>query len=395
MNEQPAFNRVSLDYNKVKNQWKLVLSAPSFVTFKDGQPTRVQPRKVLSVRKELPIVDRYHRTYDPTNKQVINLNPQQKRENKNIFTKYIKPLEVEYQRKLSNGILNIDQNKASHERFSEWIEEYALTKKKKNTRTAYTGLANRIRHNGDPFFAEIDAKWINNFHKQQAKRVIGGDIKQSTARKYFDHINFLLHEAERDGKISNVTAIRKKVSKVEKGESRQGDYFTLEEMRMLDQTDFSRRVLKRAFLFCCWSGLRFTEAQGLKWGDVKEDNGITSIVIQSRKNKVGERIKLPPKALEYMGERLENNDKVFINLKYDHANKYLTLWAKMAGIDRRVYTHDARRSCAAIIWNKTKNTEMVRMYLNHKDLATTNRYLAKFLGSNYASADPSDIFPAW
>ena len=33
--------------------------------------------------------------------------------------------------------------------------------------------------------------------------------------------------------------------------------------------------------------------------------------------------------------------------------------------------------------------------MNHKDLADTNSYLAKFLGNNYAIADANEIFPDW
>ena len=33
--------------------------------------------------------------------------------------------------------------------------------------------------------------------------------------------------------------------------------------------------------------------------------------------------------------------------------------------------------------------------MNHKDLAHTISYLAKFLGNNYAIADANEIFPDW
>ena len=84
-----------------------------------------------------------------------------------------------------------------------------------------------------------------------------------------------------------------------------------------------------------------------------------------------------------------------MGLKYDHANEYLTIFANKAGVNKAVVTHDARRTCAALIWQKTKNTEMVRTYMNNKDLATTNRYLSKFLGDNYALTDANEIFPNW
>lgn len=396
-NKTPAYTKVRLNYNKQKNQWRMVYSAPAIIVGEnnDGTPKYKTPKKVVSLRNTLSILDQWNPTYDPTLKQDINLSREQKRDNDAILKKYLIPLEVDYQRDLSNQIMHFDQNKQVFERFSDWIDQYASTKKSKNTRTGYTSLANRIRECGDPYFAELTSKWINDFHKAQAKRVIGRVIKQSTARNYWEDINFLLYEAERDEKLSNARQIHNGVSKVEKGEARVGNYLTQEELKKLDATKFTREALKRAFLFCCWSGLRFTEAQNLKWCDITEDNGTTLVRVQERKNKVGERIKLSSNALRYLGTRLEDDDSVFMGLKYDHANEYLTIFANKAGVNKAVVTHDARRTCAALIWQKTKNTEMVRTYMNHKDLATTNRYLSKFLGDNYALTDANEIFPNW
>ena len=394
-NNTPAFTKVKLNYNKQKNQWRMVYSAPAIIVGEnnDGTTKYKTPKKIVSLRNTLSILDQWNPTYDPVLKQDINLSRDQKRDNDAILKKYLIPLEVDYQRDLSNQIMHFDQNKQVFERFSDWIDQYASTKKAKNTRIGYTSLANRIRECGDPYFAELTSKWINDFHKAQAKRVIGGVIKQTTARNYWEDINFLLYEAERDEKLSNARQIHNGVSKVEKGEARVGNYLTQDELKKLDVTEFTRDVLKRAFLFCCWSGLRFTEAQNLKWCDITEDNGTTLVRVQQRKNKIGERIKLSSNALRYLGIRLEDDDSVFMGLKYDHANQYLTIFANKAGINKEIVTHDARRTCAALIWQKTKNTEMVRTYMNHKDLATTNRYLSSFLGENYALTDVDDIFP--
>jgi integrase len=393
----PAWNNVKRDYNHQKNQWKMIYSAPSIIVgeYSNGKPKYKTPRKVVSLNGILPVLQQWNNTYDPALKQKINLSREQIRSNKMIEKRYIIPLEVDWQRDLTNHLMHFDQHKQVFEKFADWIDDYASVKPAKNTRVGYHSLANRIRESGDPYFTELTSKWINEFHKTHAKRVIAGVIKQSTARNYWEDINFLLYEAERDEKLTDARQIHNGVFRVEKGEARVGDYFTQEELKKLDTTEFSRDVLKRAFLFCCWSGLRFTEAQNLKWSDLTEDNGSTLVRIQGRKNKVGERIKLSSNALRYLGTRLEDYDSVFMGLKYDHANQYLTIFANKAGINREVKTHDARRTCAALIWQKTKNTEMVRVYLGHSQLVQTNRYLANFLGKNYALTDANEIFPDW
>ena len=386
------FTKVKADYNKYKNQWRWMYSAPSTLVdiLPNGKRKYKHNRKFI--RMDLADVQFWNKTYDEINKMDIKLTKKQQKEN-DIIEQRIRFREMQLSVDLSNGIMLIDQKKKVMEFVSDWLHGYALNKNAKNTVNMYKRIADLIAQNGNPRFTEIDSIWINNFHKVQQLRVKEGQISQSTARAYFEKMRFAFYEAERDGKLEGVTVLYSRVSKVDKGTSKVGEYFTLEELKILDQVEWKQPVLKRAFLFMCWTGLRLTEAHSLTWGDVKEIDGKTNLKVQQRKNKIGEVIGLNERAIRYLGTRRAINDKVFLGLSKHHVNENLTMWVNTAGIDREVKSHDARRTCAYLVWTKTKQINYVQHYLSHENLTTTERYMKKHFGRLVLEAKAEDLFP--
>ena len=388
------FTIVKADYNKYKNQWRWMYKAPSTLVdiSPDGKRKYKHNRKFI--RMDLPDIQYWHKTYDEVHKIDIKLTKKQQKEN-DLIVQRIKIREMQLIVELSNGTMLIDQKKKVMEFVSDWLHQYALTKNAKNTVNMYRRIANLIADNGNPRFAELDSSWINSFHKAQHVRVKDGHIRQSTARAYYEKLKFAMYEAERDGKLEGVTSIYNNVSKVDKGSSKVGDYFTIEELKKLDQTEWKKPVLKRAFLFMCWTGLRIDEAYSLTWDNVKEVDGRTVVNVQERKNKVGEVIDLNQQAVSYLGKRGAKNDKVFLGLSKHHVTENLTMWANMAGINRVVKSHDGRRTCAYLVWTKTTKVNYVQHYLSHENLITTERYLKRHFGRLVLEAKAEDLFPTF
>ena len=63
----PVWSKVKKDYNHKKNQWRMVYSAPAFIIGEnsDGSPKYKTPRKVVSLRYILPVLEQWNPTYDP------------------------------------------------------------------------------------------------------------------------------------------------------------------------------------------------------------------------------------------------------------------------------------------------------------------------------------------
>lgn len=75
-------------------------------------------------------------------------------------------------------------------------------------------------------------------------------------------------------------------NKVEYGESKIGNYFSEDELRVLAATPCRNKIMKMAFLFNCLTGIRISECIDLKWKDIKEKDGRITADILTRKTNI-------------------------------------------------------------------------------------------------------------
>ncbi len=109
------WTKVKLEYNKHKNQWRMVYSAKSIPLGEDekGVKRYKQVRKIIPV----PIPLGLHPTFDPKTKQEIKL-PRYKKDHNKKRLQELRMLEGEWKKDLTNQIYHINQNSTSGERFS-------------------------------------------------------------------------------------------------------------------------------------------------------------------------------------------------------------------------------------------------------------------------------------
>lgn len=91
-------------------------------------------------------------------------------------------------------------------------------------------------------------------------------------------------------------------------------------------------VLKRAFLFSCTTGLRWSDIQKLVWSEVEEfEQGHFRIIFKQKKiqnrGTALQYLDLPDSAVRLMGERKDNDERVFKALRYSsYTNVALLHW---------------------------------------------------------------------
>src|SRR5690606_17343220 len=87
-------------------------------------------------------------------------------------------------------------------------------------------------------------------------------LSENTKYSYFNKFKACLRSAFDDGYISINYAAR--VKAFEQAES-QREYLTFEELQALVNTDCKYQVLKKAFIFSCLVGLRWSDINNLIW----------------------------------------------------------------------------------------------------------------------------------
>ena len=217
----------------------------------------------------------------------------------------------------------------------------------------------------------------------QNHEYVRGKLNKNTIKSYFNAFKVFLGEMKQKGKILVYPADNIKP----KGEPHKiKEILSKEELQKLIKTDIiAHSSLKPFFIFSCLTGQAHEECRLLTWKQIEEKDG--RFYIKSQRIKTGQYYRIPinSQAMKVLGERPgDGNQRVFPTLKYSaQQNNLLQDWVKNAGIDKKVTPHVARHTFSAMYYDKTKDVGALMKILNHKDLTTTQRYLAKLLGDDY------------
>ena len=134
--------------------------------------------------------------------------------------------------------------------------------------------------------------------------------------------------------------------------------------------------VQRAFVFCCYTGLRWCDVKVLKYSDVDRENKLLRFEqkkTQGKSSTSGVVIPLTESLLKLMGSG-HRDDYVFNLPGSATANQSLRNYARHAGITKHLTWHCARHSFAVNILNNGANIKTVSSLLGHSSLQHTEKY---------------------
>ena len=267
---------------------------------------------------------------------------------------------------------------------SDWLQTCCNNHKKRGAKDM--GTINNVKRalhmfRPDTRLSDIDRQfcldmidWFRNTYKH---RLTGNPISARTADTYCQTFRTMLNEAVREGLMDRNPWNRlETVEKIKKPESRR-EYLTIDEIRSMIDTDCPNGLVKRAYLFSCFTGLRISDVRNLKWGDVYNENGQTFVSVVMKKTAKPLYIPLSRQALKWMPEKGESafDDYVFGNLvNYCNVNGNLKKWAEAAGIRKRISYHTSRHSFATMMLTLGADLYTVSKLLGHCSVRHTQIY---------------------
>lgn len=167
-----------------------------------------------------------------------------------------------------------DQTKLSasfFDYFDQLTEEKATGSKSNHSVWISTGNhLRRFHKQGELTFEEIDKIFLEGFRdylQHVAATKSGQKLSRNTSCSYFNKVRAALNQAEKD-RIIHENPVRQ--VKSIKGENTKRTYLTLDEVRALAKAECRYDVLRRAFLFSCVTGLRWSDIHKLTWGELEE-----------------------------------------------------------------------------------------------------------------------------
>lgn len=151
----------------------------------------------------------------------------------------------------------------------------------------------------------------------------------------------------------------------------QKEVLTAEELRLLWQTPCERAEIKRAFLFCCLTGLRWCDVKRLQPANIK---GATLHLVQ-KKTKVALTIPLREEALLLLQEQRQGGERLFHLPTYTNCMLWLGKWKAVAGIEKHLTWHCGRHSYGTLLVSNGVDISIASKLLGHTSLAHTQRYV--------------------
>ena len=151
------------------------------------------------------------------------------------------------------------------------------------------------------------------------------------------------------------------------------NYLEEEEVTALYRTECRYDVLKRAFLFGCLTGMRWSDIQKLTWDRIalKEQRA----TFRHTKTKHLQYLDLPDDAISLLGSQGKAHERVFKGLRYSsYTNVALTQWMLRAGITKHITFHCARHTFAVRMLTNDIDIYTVSKLLGHSELKTTQIY---------------------
>ncbi|QNR86740.1 site-specific integrase [Pedobacter riviphilus] len=227
-------------------------------------------------------------------------------------------------------------------------------------------------------FCDCDEVFIDGFKKYLREAKItksGTNLSTNSAISYLNKLKAALSQAFVDRIILENPGKRVKGIKPEET-NRQ--FLLEEELKTLATTECEYPLLKKAFLFSCLTGLRWSDINKLIWEEVifSETEQQYSINFRQKKTKGLQYNPISFEAFKLLGARADNEERVFKGLKYSAWNNHLLqewIW-KDADIKKKITFHCARHTYATLLLTSGADIYTVSKLLGHQDLKTTEIY---------------------
>lgn len=368
------------------------------VTTKPKEPVRIRTRKLSNgnVSLYLDIYKEGKRTYEFLKMYLVpETNATARTQNANTIqaANAIKSRRIIELTNKEAGINNAQT--ADKVTLSQFLAAYMEKKRRNRSETLIT----QIRCLGQHLQAwnminirlsDIDKKYCLRFVDNMKK----SGLKQATQGGYYSTFVAMLNDAVRN-ELIDVNPFSKldsedKIRKI----SPEREYLTVDEVRLLIRTPLRvketiRRkweYVKQAFLLSCFCGLRVSDLEALKWGDIHQRQGYKEIRLKMQKTQRELVLPLSNEALKQIPEQKNaaDTDHIFPKLG-DYSRVILKEWAKNAGIKKQISWHTARHTFATMLLTYGADLYAVSKLLGHTDIKITQIY-AKIIDAKKVEA---------
>lgn len=238
---------------------------------------------------------------------------------------------------------------------------------------------------------EIDKDWCMGFidwlqHTYRTRW--GKPLSPKSASDYVGYLSTALNAAVRAEVIpENPFMSLSPTERIKVPESRR-EFLTIDEIKLLIDTECPREDVKRAYLFSCYCGLRLSDVYALRWKDIILDGEQYRVSTVMQKTSTPIYLPLSRQAVRWLPERngMDDGATVFTGLPAEpNINKVLVKWMTNAGITKKITFHTSRHTFATMMLTLGADLYTTSKLLGHANVKTTQIY-AKIIDSKKTEA---------
>lgn len=320
--------------------------------------------------------------WDKMMAQVVN-HPHAHALNAMLYEKIIELQSVEiayWKQGISPSLLDIKKAVRGHVTVDMTFLQFAYkvvaaSKRREGTKQNIYATLHHIKTcQGDLEIKDVNYKFIVEF--EAYLRSIG--LKVNSVGKHLRNVRTLVNEAINQGylPLSEYPFRKFKIQK-EKPEHRVLTKKELAKLERITLKSKSRQRVLDAFLFCCYTGLRFSDFKQIQSKDISAIKGTTWISFKSLKTGINQKIPISMlfsgKALSILAkyENMERLNRIGCNAD---VNRTLKEIVKGVGISKRVTFHTSRHTFATLLLADGVSITTIQKLLGHTSVKTTQIY---------------------
>lgn len=250
--------------------------------------------------------------------------------------------------------------------FEQWLKVYP----NKDARIAKACKNYFIKFLNEKGYSErITTKQITKDLAKQFGAYLDEYLNGETPYNYFSKFIKLCNDAIED-RIFIINPCRG--IKNHKPDGIKKDILSIEDIKKLKKEHCPNEEVKRAFIFCLYTGLRWVDVKEvLRWKNI--DGEVLKLFQSKTKKEVV--IYLNSYALSILPDQGKRDEIIFQKLpSHAGALKILDNWVKKAGINKHITWHSARHSFAVLLLSNNVDVKTMSSLLGHAGLKHTEKY---------------------
>lgn len=221
--------------------------------------------------------------------------------------------------------------------------------------------------------------FIDHLKSYRMRNKTQGKLSDNSCFAYYKTFAFMLNVAVEEGIITKSpdSEVPRQLKPRMKESNRV--YLNIDEVKLLAQHECRFPMVRNAFMFSCFCGLRISDIRRLKWTDIEEEqdengNKVYRLSLEMTKTKKRISFLLSNEAMGWLPEKTES-PLVFHDLVKESCIAYTVKdWARDAGVTKDVTFHTARHTFATMMLTLGADIYTTSKLLGHTSVATTEIY---------------------